>query len=139
MLRLFYVLLGSLLVGPLAKAQGADLTIWWTKGFYPVQDQGITQVVEGFQKETGTTVELDFYTQRDIPIKLQAALEAGQPPDVSNGAGEGNGQNVARLAFEGRFVDLTDVVEGVAKNIDPALLERVYLLNGQTGKRAYYS
>ena len=127
----------ALLSAPLA-AQGADLTIWWSKGYYPEQDEGVRRVVEDFQKDTGTSVELAFYPERDLPVKLRAALEAGQPPDVSNASSEFN-PSYMRWAYEGRFVDLGDLVGPIAASVDPVLLKAGYLLNSRTGERAYYS
>jgi multiple sugar transport system substrate-binding protein len=72
-----------------------------------------------------------------MSVKLTAALEAGQPPDLVFNSGPY--PSYLRWAYEGRFVDISDIVEPIAKSIDPALLQASYLLNGQTGKRAYYS
>src|SRR3712207_4242833 len=120
-------------------AAAADLTTWWVKGFYPEEDEGIRRVVEDYQRDTGTSVELTFYTSADIPVKLLAALQAGQPPDVSNGS-SAYGTHFMRWAYEGRYVDLGDIVEPIATSvIDPVVLRTAYLLNGQTGKPAYYS
>src|SRR4249919_3794822 len=103
MLRASIIGIGLLLAtGSPTAALSADLTIWWTKGYYPAQDEGINRIVEGFQKETGVSVELALYTDKDIPVKLMAALEAGQPPDVSNGAaGFGAVELLKRFAHEG--------------------------------------
>jgi multiple sugar transport system substrate-binding protein len=121
-----------------AGARAADLTVWWAKGYYPAQDEGVRRVVEDFRKDTGTSVELTFHPESDLPVKLRAALEAGQPPDVSNATSEFS-PSYRRWAYEGRFVDLGDIVEPIAKSIDPVLLEAGRLPNGRTGERAYYS
>src|SRR4051812_10844718 len=130
------LLTSALLIAPLA-AQSADLTIWWAKGFYPEEEEGIRRVVADFQRDTGTSVELTLPTASDMSVKLTAALEAGQPPDLVFNSGPY--PSYMRWAYEGRFVDLSDVVEPIAKSINPALLQASYLLNGKTGKRAYYS
>ena len=139
MLRAWCFGIGLLLAaGSWQTAFAADLTIWWTKGFYPEEDEGIHRLVEDFQKETGTSVELTFNTASEMAGKLLAALEAGQPPDLAFNAG--SFPQFKRWAYEGRFVDLSDIVEPIAKDIiDPALLQAAYLLNGRTGKQAYYS
>jgi multiple sugar transport system substrate-binding protein len=137
MIKLSSALFASaLLVAPLS-AQGADLTIWWTKGFYPAEEEGIRRVVEDFQKETGTSVDLSLYTQTDLPVKLLAALMADQPPDLAYSVGFG--PHLQCWAYEGRLVDLDGIVEPIAGSIDPALLDAAYLPNGQTGRRTYYS
>src|SRR4051812_32024547 len=115
----------------------ADLTVWWTKGFYPAQDEGIIQLTQQFQKDTGITVELEFYTHKDIPLKLQAPLRPGSR-DVSDGA-SGHSTHFKEWALKGRFFALGDIVEPLTKSIDPALLKTAYVQSNTTGKKAYYS
>src|SRR5690349_1688454 len=106
MLRVSIIGAGLLIcIAASSAALSADLTIWWVKGYYPAQDEGINRIVEDFQKDTGTTVELTFYTDKDMPLKLIAAVDAGQPPDVSNGAGFGAALLFQRFAYEGRLLD----------------------------------
>jgi multiple sugar transport system substrate-binding protein len=63
-------------------ACAADLTVWWNKGWYPEEDEGIRRITAAFERETGNSVELNLYPQSDMVAKLIAALAAQQPPDV---------------------------------------------------------
>ena len=69
--------------------------------------------------------------------KVQAALEAGRPPDFLFGLVADTGLD--QWAYEGRLVDLTDAVGPLASLFDADALDASTLLNGRTGKRALYT
>ena len=65
-----------------APAFAADLTVWWTRGYYPEEDEGIRRIVADFEKDTRQSVVLNYWTQEDLPTKVIAALAADELPDV---------------------------------------------------------
>ena len=62
-------------------AEAADLVVWWEQGFYPEEDKAVRETIAAFEQKTGKQVELVFHPQAELPGKVQAAIEAGQPPD----------------------------------------------------------
>jgi hypothetical protein len=50
-------------------AGAADLTIWWSKGYYPSEDEGLRRIVAGFEDETQTKVDLTFVSMPDLATK----------------------------------------------------------------------
>jgi ABC-type glycerol-3-phosphate transport system substrate-binding protein len=62
-------------------ANGADFVVWWEQGFYPEEDKADRETIAAFEQKTGKQVELVFHDQADLPDKVQAAIEAGEPPD----------------------------------------------------------
>ena len=74
------VLAVALVLAPLG-ARAADLVVWWEKGFYPQEDAAVREIVAAFEQKTGKQVELVQPAQDEMFGKVQAALEAGQPPD----------------------------------------------------------
>src|SRR3954462_11527280 len=80
------VFLAALVMLPLV-ARAADLTVWWEKGFNPEEDQAARETVAAFERQTGKTVELASPTQDDMRAMVQAALDAGHPPDSLFGTG----------------------------------------------------
>ncbi len=114
------------------------LTIWWNKSYYPEEDQEFERIVSEFESQTGTDVELSFFTNEDVPRKTLAALTAGSPPDLAFGF-LFDLQYTPRWAYEGRLEDVSDVVEPMKDEFLPVALESVYLLNGETGERSYYA
>jgi multiple sugar transport system substrate-binding protein len=119
-----------------ATASAADLTVWWNKGYYPEEDEGIRRIVADFEKETGTTVELNLFPQAEIVTKLLATLAAGQPPDVVFAYSYGGHES--RWAAEGLLMDLSEVVGPNESQYAPTALDWVRHLNERTGERGYY-
>jgi ABC-type glycerol-3-phosphate transport system substrate-binding protein len=35
-------------------ARGADLVVWWEKGFYPQEDEAVAEIIAAFEQETGS-------------------------------------------------------------------------------------
>jgi multiple sugar transport system substrate-binding protein len=129
----FAVVASTLVITPIA-AGAADLTIWWAKGYYPSEDEGLRRVVAGFEDETQTQVELTFVSMPDLATKTLAALEAGRPPDVDFLISE----QMRRWAFDGALLNLDDVVGPIAANLDPTVRELALMENGRDGGRGYY-
>jgi len=118
-------------------AKAADLVIWWEEGWYPEEEQAVTELVAAFAEQTGKKVER-------VPIghaygaEVEAALEAGQPPDFLWGLG-GTLDHADQWAYEDRLVDLMDTVGHFADLFDPDLMARATLLNGRTGGHGLYA
>jgi multiple sugar transport system substrate-binding protein len=131
------VALAAILVLMPLGARAADLVAWWEKGFYPQEDAAVRETIAAFEQKTGKQVDLTFYEQAELPGKLEAALEAGQPPDFVYGGLIAS--NISQWAFEDRLVDLTEPVGSLASLFDPDELALWTLLNHKTGQRALYA
>jgi multiple sugar transport system substrate-binding protein len=129
------VLAAALIMAPL-HAQGADLVVWWEKGYYAQEDEALIEIVAAFEKKTGKQVELALYQQDELPDRLVAALEAGRPPDFTFGLWLNT--RIPKWAFEDRLVDLTDTVGLFSNLFDPDQFDRAVMLNARTGHRALY-
>ena len=66
-------------------AQAADLVVWWEKGYYAEEDEAVREIIAAFEQETGKQVELVFHPEEELPDAIEAALEAGEPPDFAFG------------------------------------------------------
>jgi multiple sugar transport system substrate-binding protein len=124
-----------LLLMPLG-AQAADLVVWWDKGFYPQEDQAVRETIAAFEHKADKQVELVLQPQAEMPDKLVAALEAGQPPDF---AFHSTAQNyVGSWASQNRLMDLSDAIGAFSNLFDPDTLAWVTWRNAQTGQKALY-
>jgi multiple sugar transport system substrate-binding protein len=130
------VLAIAIVVPPLA-ARAADLVVWWEQGFYPEEDAAVRETIAAFEQKTGKQVELVLDARADQADKVQAAIEAGQPPDFLFGLPIGS--RFDQWAYDDRLVDLTEAVRPLASMFDPDVLEASMLLNGRTGQRALYA
>jgi ABC-type glycerol-3-phosphate transport system substrate-binding protein len=74
------VIAAAIVMAPLG-AWGADLVVWWEKGFYAQEDEAVAEIVAAFEQETGKRVEIVQPTQDEMHDKAQAAIDAGLPPD----------------------------------------------------------
>jgi multiple sugar transport system substrate-binding protein len=135
MLRVLAVAFTALTLAPLG-ARAADLVVWWEKGYYAQEDDAIREIVAAFEQETGKQVELVLLSDAELPDKIVAALEAGQPPDLAFSLWLP--EYVAPWAFEDRLVDLSDAVGHFSDLFDPDALNQAVLLNAQTGQKALY-
>jgi multiple sugar transport system substrate-binding protein len=129
-------LAATLLLTPLG-ASAADLAIWWQKGFYAQEDEGLRATVAAFEQKTGRQVELVLYPEEELATKIMAALEADRPPDFAFGLNLNF--YVRRWAFEDRLVDLTDAVGSFSSLFDPAQFDMAVTLDARTGRRALYA
>jgi multiple sugar transport system substrate-binding protein len=128
-------LAATLLLTPLG-AGAADLVIWWQKGFYAQEDEGLRATVAAFEQKTGRQVELVLYPEEELATKIMTALEADRPPDFAFGLFLNF--YIRRWALEDRLVDLTDAVGSFSNLFDPAQLDAAVTLDARTGQRALY-
>ena len=116
----------------------ANVTIWWTKGFYFQEDEALEQLIQAWEAETGYQVELTLISQDDILKEAENALEQGEPPDLffSNAAEE---MLIPRWAWQGQLRDVTAIVAPLERRYSPAAFKSASLYNAQTNARSIYA
>jgi hypothetical protein len=85
MRRLVPALLVAALVMAPPSASAADLVVWWHEGYYTEEDEAVREIIAAFEQESGKQVELVIRPMEELPDKIAAALEVGQPPDFAFG------------------------------------------------------
>jgi ABC-type glycerol-3-phosphate transport system substrate-binding protein len=60
-------------------AGGTDLVVWWDEPYYAEEGEALKEIIAAFEQESGKQVELVFYPQEELPEKILATFEAGQP------------------------------------------------------------
>ena len=114
------------------------VTVWFTKGFYKGEDDALMAVVDKFQKKTGVKVDLSLYATEDCVTKSVGAVQAGTPPDVGF-CTTYDFRTTGQWAYEGKLEDVSDVIEPMKGEFQPQALATTFLMNGKTGKKAYYA
>ncbi|MDJ0516590.1 MAG: ABC transporter substrate-binding protein [Trichodesmium sp. MO_231.B1] len=115
------------------------LTIWWTKGFYPEENEAIKQIIANWEKKSGYPAKLLFFNDDEsLKITLLKAVRTGKPPDIVYNYGLEFAVS-PRLAWEGKLADVSDVIEPVKSLYTQTALASVYLNNNVTKKRSYYA
>jgi multiple sugar transport system substrate-binding protein len=129
-------LAAMLLLTPLS-ARAADLVVWWEKGQAAEEDQAVREIVAAFEQKTGKQVELVLGVQEDLLADLVAALEAGRPtPDFVFTVVDI--PYYERWAYEGRLVDLSDVIGHYSDLFAREALDSETVVNGTTGRRGLH-
>jgi len=115
-------------------ARGADLVVWWQKGFYAQEDEAVAEIIAAFEQDTGKQVELVQPRLEELFGMAQAALATGEPPDFLFGT------NVPwqQWAYDDQLVDLETALRPVLDLFDSDIVEAATLLSGRTGRRALY-
>jgi multiple sugar transport system substrate-binding protein len=135
-MRTVATIVAAILVLTPLDTRAADLVVWWEKGFYPQEDAAVREIVAAFEQRSGKQLELVFYPQEELPDRILAALEAGNPPDFAWGFWLSD--YIGQWALEDRLVDLTDAVGNLSDLFDPAQLDRAILRNGRTEQKTLY-
>jgi multiple sugar transport system substrate-binding protein len=106
-------------------------------GLVPRGGPAVEELVAAFEAKTGKDVEL-VRQQTNARAEVQAALEAGRPPDFLWGFG-GTTDLADQWAYEDRLADLTEVVGALGELFDADVLDYATLPNGRTGGSALYA
>jgi multiple sugar transport system substrate-binding protein len=135
-MRVRTILLAAVLVLAPLGLRAADLVVWWEQGYNPEEDTAIKETVAAFERKADKRVEVLLHEQSEMPDELQAALQAGRPPDIA--AGSLLNAYATDLASKGWLVDLTTMVASLSATFDADTLERWTRPGPQTGRRALY-
>ena len=126
----------ALILAPLG-ARAADLVVWWEEGYYAQEDEAVREIIAAFEEESGKQVELALHPLDEHPDKIEAALAAGQPPDLAFGLNMVD--FIPGWALNDRLVDLTGAVGHFADLFDPLALWWFELVNEKAGQTALYA
>ncbi|MGD2179953.1 ABC transporter substrate-binding protein [Lusitaniella coriacea] len=123
---------------PKSPAQNDVLTIWWNKGYLLEEDEALRKIVRDWESKTGKKVKLSFETEDDLPQKAERALKTGKSPDILFST-RAEYELIPRLAWEGKLVDVSEVMNPVEESFSPAALQAVSLYDKTAEKRSYYA
>ncbi|MGB3515018.1 MAG: ABC transporter substrate-binding protein [Elainellaceae cyanobacterium] len=114
------------------------LTIWWTQGFLPEENEVIVQLVADWEQASGFAANLVLLPDRDILGDTQRAIEEERSPDVVFSF-PADTNLFPRLAWLDQLADVSHLVEPIQDTITPTALESVYYQNNVTQTRSYYA
>jgi multiple sugar transport system substrate-binding protein len=132
-------LIGAALLAASPASAQEKLTVWWGKGFYKAEDDALFAAIKKFEtKYPKIKVELALYAPQEMVPKSVAALDAGNPPDVSYGDVY-DFQVTAKWAYEGKLEDLSSVIDPIRSKFEERALSTNFFWNNAEQKRAYYA
>jgi multiple sugar transport system substrate-binding protein len=138
----------SLLRGSLAVAAGASLarpyiasaaattaTAWWAQGFAQEEDISLRKIVADYEKASGNTIDLSIVPFAPLRQKIISAITSGSVPDVIDANPL---EIVPEEAWNGRLVDVSDVVETQKSHYLPTALISAHCYDNEKKERGVY-
>lgn len=114
------------------------LKIWWDKGFTLEEDEALQQIVSNWEKQSTNKVQLSFYSTDELSQKTERELRSGDLPDLI-AMFKSEKSLTARLAWEGKLADVSDVIAPVKSLYSENALKTVSFYNQSAQKRSYYA
>lgn len=121
-----------------ASTNNKVLKIWWDKGFTLEEDEALQQIVSNWEKQSGNKVKLSFYSTDELSQKAERELRTGDLPDLI-AMFKSEKSLTARLAWEGKLADVSDVIAPVKSLYSENVLKTVNFYNQIERKRSYYA
>jgi multiple sugar transport system substrate-binding protein len=137
------VLRGSLAVaaaGTLARPYIADAaattaTVWWTQGFAEEEDVAFRKIVASYEKASGNKIDYSIIPYAPGRQKIISAVTSGDVPDLFQ---NNPAPIIALFAWDGKLVDVTDVVETQKGEYTETALLTAHCYNNAEKKRSFY-
>src|SRR5215475_8647813 len=120
----------------IANAQAKTVQIWWTQGFVPEEDDAFRKVVADFEKASGDKVDFSIVPFAPLRQKIISAITSGVVPDLVTVSPT---EAAPLQAWEGRLVDVSDVVATQQAKMVPAALAAANCYDNTQKKRSFYS
>ncbi len=121
----------------IARAADKTLTVWWNQGFYAAEDQAFRNLVAAWEKKSGIKVNLSLVTGVALDQKIVSALTTGQVPDLIY-SDDGAAQTVPQAAWEGKLIDVSDVVATQKSELSDTALRSAQFYDSVAKKRSFY-
>jgi len=126
----------TLLARPfVANAAATTATVWWVQGFAQEEDVAFKKIVADYEKASGNTIDYSLVPYAPHRQKVVSAMTSGAVPDLfpANPAEVG-----ALFAWQGKLVDVSDVVETQKTQLSATALLSAQFYNNATKQRSFY-
>jgi multiple sugar transport system substrate-binding protein len=126
---------GALARPYIANAAAKTATVWWTQGFAQEEDIAFKKIVADYEKASGNTIDYTIVPYAPLRQKIISAVTSGDVPDLFQNT---PGQMIALFAWDGKLVDVSDVVETQREEYTDTALLTVRCYNKVEKKRSVY-
>jgi multiple sugar transport system substrate-binding protein len=119
----------------IANAAATTATVWWVQGFAREEDVSIKKIFSDYEKASGNTIDYSIVPYAAHRQKVISAVTSGVVPDLfpANPA-----EIVALFAWDGKLVDVSDIVETQNPQYSETALLSANCYNSATKKRSFY-
>jgi multiple sugar transport system substrate-binding protein len=126
---------GTLARPYIANAAAKTAEVWWVQGFVPQEDAAFKETVADFEKQSGDKINYSIIPFAPLRQKIVSAVTSGVVPDLTIASPS---EFLPLQAWEGRLLDVTDVVETRKSKMWPEAVESAYCYNKLEKKRSFY-
>ncbi len=119
----------------LANAAATTAVVWWAQGFVPEEDAAFKKIVAEYEKASGNKIDYSIIPFAPERQKIISAVTSGSVPDLFQ---NNPAEIIALLAYQGKLVDVTDVVETQKHEYTEAALLSTFCYDNVAKKRSYY-
>jgi multiple sugar transport system substrate-binding protein len=120
-----------------AQAAGKTVTVWWNQGFYAAEDKAFQDLITAWEEASGNKVALTLLPGQALNEKIVSALTSGDVPDLMY-ADNAPAQIIPQSAWDGKLLDVTDVVETQKSALSATALQSAQFYNNVAKKRTFY-
>ena len=120
----------------IANADAKTAEVWWAQGFVPEEDDAFNKLVGDYQKQSGNKLETSIVPFAPLRQKIVSAITSGEVPDLCTVT---PGEAACLQAWQGKLVDVSDVIEPHKDRFVPSLLANAYCYDSTQKRRAYYA
>jgi len=120
----------------IANAQAKTATLWWAQGFVPEEDDAFKKMAADYEKLSGNKLDYSIVPFAPLRQKIVSAITSGVVPDLVTVTPF---EAAALQAWEGRLVDVTDVIETQKSKMIESSLANAYCYNSVDKRRSYYA
>ena len=126
---------GTLARPYIANAATRTAAVWAVQGFAEEEDIAFKKIVDDYEKASGNTIDYTITPYAPHRQKIISAMTSGEVPDTfpSNPA-----EIVALFAWDGKLVDVTDVIKTQQEKYTETALLSSHCYNSVEKKRSYY-
>ena len=126
---------GSLARPYIANAAAKTAIVWWVQGFAQQEDVSIKKIFADYEKASGNTIDYSIIPFAPHRQKVISAMTSGDVPDLFSA---NPAEMVALFAWQGKLVDVSDVVATQKAQLSDTALLSAQCYNNETKRRSYY-
>jgi multiple sugar transport system substrate-binding protein len=119
----------------IANAAATTASVWWTQGFAQEEDVAFKKIVADYEKASGNTIDYSIVPYAPLRQKIISAMTSGEVPDLFQ---NNPAEVIALFAWDGKIVDVSDVVDTQREEYTETALLSAYCYNSAEKKRSYY-
>jgi multiple sugar transport system substrate-binding protein len=127
--------IGALARPIIANAAAKTAEVWWIQGFAEEEDTAFKKIVADYEKASGNTINYSIIPYAPMRQKIVSAVTSGTVPDLFQSSPV---EAITLFAWDGKLVDVTDVVDTQREEYTETALLSAYCYNSKDKKRSFY-